>query len=178
MRIKTRACLLPLLLMMTDAANAQDVPDNIRISGVLGAEACVVLPEDQNVDLDFLMVIEKSLYLYQRTPGREVTLHLAQCDVNILTNVTVSFLGNESQALPGYLALDRSSSAGGVAIGLEKMDGTPIAINKTGVRQRLTEGDTFFRFKAFVQGEPLALSGQRVVKGSFNATATFQLEYD
>lgn len=152
--------------------------DNMRFHGALVAEPCVIPPGEEAIKLDFGTVIDKYLYLNQRTQGQLFRLHLTECDVNLGNTLKVTFSGMESPALPGMLALDGASQASGIAIGLETAYGKALPLNKSGKGYPLLGGDNVIELKAFVQGAPDALASQSIEKGPFSAVATFSLEYE
>jgi type 1 fimbria pilin len=152
--------------------------ENMRFYGALVAEPCVIPPGDETIVLDFDTVIGKYLYLNTRTPGQAFALHLAQCDLSLGKTVKVTFNGTENSALPGMLALDGSSQASGIAIGMETPAGQPLPVNKAGQAQALVSGSNTLTIQAYVQGEPDALANKAIARGPFSATATFSLEYE
>ncbi|EIT7187762.1 type 1 fimbrial protein [Serratia marcescens] len=164
---------LSLVWMNSRAAWAE----SMRLHGALVAEPCTLAPGDENILLEFGTVLEKYLYLNQRTHSKAFRLHLTGCDVRIGSGVTLTFSGTPSGALPGYLALDGGSQAGGIAIGIETPEGKALPFNETSAVYPLTTGDNVLTLQAYVQGEPDALNNQRIRRGNFSAVATFHLAY-
>nr|WP_235432645.1 fimbrial protein [Pragia fontium] len=152
--------------------------DNVNFHGALVAEPCVIPVGEENIQLDFGSVIDKYLYLHQRSLGQPFTLHLAECDVSQGNLVKVTFSGTESVNLPGLLALGANSEASGIAIGMETLKGEPLPFNQAGQKLPLVNGSNQIVFKAYVQGEPEAIVNQSIVRGPFSAVATFSLEYE
>ncbi|WP_260514000.1 fimbrial protein [Serratia fonticola] len=151
---------------------------NMRLYGALVAEPCVILPGDETVVLDFDTVIDKYLYMNTRTNGKAFELRLAQCDLSMGEKVKVTFSGDESIALPGLLALNGTSVASGIAIGMETPQGELLPINVPGKAQKLVSGANILTVHAFVKGEPEALAQRTIGRGTFNAQATISLEYE
>lgn len=164
---------LSLMLMSTGSVGA----DNMRFHGALVAEPCTLAPGDENILLEFGTVLEKYLYLNQRTHGKAFQLHLLGCDVQPGSGVTMTFSGPSNGALPDLLALDGASQGGGIAIGMETPQGKSLPFNKTSALHPLATGDNVLTLQAYVQGEPDALNHQRLRRGTFNAVATFSLAY-
>lgn len=162
-------------LLLSLSAHAAD---NMRFHGALVAEPCVIPPGEEEIKLDFGTVIDKYLYLNQRTHGQSFQLHLTECDLSLGNMLKITFSGMESPALPGLLALDGASQASGIAIGMETADGQALPLNKSGQGYPLLAGDNVIELKAFVQGEPQALANQSIERGPFQAVATFSLEYE
>ncbi|CAI1000446.1 Fimbrial adapter papK precursor [Serratia fonticola] len=153
--------------------------DNLHFRGALVAEPCVIPPGEENIQLDFGTVIDKYLYLNQRTRGQQFAIHLAECDLTLgSTGVRITFRGNENLSLPGLLALDAASQASGIAIGIEAADGKPLPLNHAGHQYPLAKGSNLMVFKAYVEGEPEALANKTIQRGPFNAVATFSLDYE
>ena len=141
------------------------------------AEPCVIPPGAENIELDFGTVIDKYLYLNQRTPGKEFALPLDECDLSLGETVSISFNGMESVALPGLLAIN-SGDVSGIAIGLETSSGELLPLNQLSGKQRLQPGSNSIRLKAYVRGEPEAIKNKTIGRGQFSATAAFPLSYD
>ncbi|MEX7606156.1 fimbrial protein [Enterobacter asburiae] len=169
--------LFPALLASVVIFNVAKAADNVHFSGALVAEPCTLPDEYSDVQLDFGSVILKSLYQYQRTKSLPFTIRLEECDPSLMSLVSVTFEGTPDDQLSTLLALDPSSTAKGVAIGLEQSDGTSLDINKNGQFQQLTQGENTLKFLAYVQIKPDALTNKSVSAGDFSAIATFKLNY-
>ncbi len=157
---------------------AAGAADNLRFSGALVAEPCVIPPGQETIALDFGGVVDKYLYQYQRTPGLAFEIALADCDLALGKTVSVTLLGSESQALPGLLALAPGSGAAGIAIGLETPAGAALPINRAGDKITLRPGANAVRLRAYVRAEPGALANKTLEYGAFGAVATFNLSYE
>jgi type 1 fimbria pilin len=151
---------------------------SVQYRGSLVAEPCTLLPEDENVLLDFGTVIDKYLYLNGRTNSKPFQLHLMDCDTSLGNTLKMTFSGTESIALPGLLALDGGSEASGVAIGLETEDGQALALNQPSRGQEIGDGNNVITLQAYVKGEPEAIKNEAIERGMFTAVATFSLEYE
>ncbi|OCJ19681.1 fimbrial protein [Serratia sp. 14-2641] len=152
---------------------------NMRLHGTLVAEPCIIPPGEETIQLDFGTVIDKQLYHNQRTTSWEFKLHLSNCDLTLGKSVQVTFTGVENPALPGLLALDASSQASGIGIGIESENGAPLPLNQLGpYRYPLAAGDNYLRMMAYVQGEPDAITNRTINRGPFSASMTFALTYD
>lgn len=88
--------------------------------------------------------------------------------------VKVTLTGTEDSEQPGFLALDPTSGAQGVGIGMEKSDGTLVPLNDTtGATFNLSDGADSLNFNAWLQ----AKSGRDVTSGEFSASLTATFEY-
>lgn len=154
--------------------------ETVQFDGTLVEDACEVYPGDENIELDFGTVVDKYLYLNTRTHSEPFTIRLMNCDLVLGREVQVTFMGTESTALPGLLALNTGSQASGIAIGLETQIGTPIILNKAKnyIQQLHTGNGNNLNLKAYVQGEPIPLLTKTIGRGAFEATTTFMLEYE
>ncbi|WP_129544232.1 fimbrial protein [Serratia sp. 1D1416] len=150
----------------------------VHMYGALVSEPCVIPPGEDEITLGFGTVVEKFLYKYSRTPAQPFFIHLAECDLSLGSTVRMTFLGTESAALPGLLAMDAGSGAKGIAIGIETPEAKAVKINKASDKFALQAGDNRIPFRAWVQGEPQAITQQKITPGAFSATATFALEYE
>ncbi|WP_312983799.1 fimbrial protein [Atlantibacter sp.] len=159
------------------AHSALAAQDNVHFTGALVSEPCTLPEPDKTIILDFGSVIEKSLYEYQRTKSKPFSIHLQDCDPAILSTVSVTFEGDFDPELTNMLSLDASSTAKGVALGLELADGTPLAINKPTPYIQLASGNNTLTFNAFVQAQPTVITANSLVAGDFTATASFVLTY-
>ncbi|CAI2526369.1 fimbrial protein [Serratia ficaria] len=170
---------LPLLALLCISHTCWSAAPTVAVnySGVLVAEPCVIPPGEESIELDFGTVIDKYLYLNQRTSGKEFTLHLAECDLSLGETVRVSFSGKESVALPGFLAINLGG-ASGIAIGLEDTDGDLLPMNQLTGKYRLQAGSNNITLKAYIRGEPEAIKNRTIGLGAFGAVATFLLNYD
>ena len=171
------SCILFSLLMCMNPVISAPV-DNVRIHGALVAEPCSLAVGDETIHLNFGAIVDKYLYAYQRTKSQSFTIHLKNCDVNISNLVSLHFTGEENPELKGFLAINQASSAAGIAIGLESLDGTPLPLNKTGKVFRLSNNDNNINIQAYIQGEPTALSKRNIRQGSFESAMTFTLVYE
>lgn len=153
--------------------------ETVEFEGTLVEDACEVYPGDESIELDFGTVVDKYLYLNTRTHSQPFTIRLINCDLVLGREVKVTFSGIENTVLSGLLAIDAASQASGIAIGLETENGTALPINTGNYTQNLHAGNgNNLNFKAYVQGEPLALQMKTIGRGEFLATATFELNYE
>lgn len=168
--------MLVMTLMMLTGANAQ-AADNLSFTGDLVAEPCTLRPGDDAISLDMTGISTRELYANTRTVGRAFQIHLEGCDSSIADSVTTTFSGTSNTALPGLLALDASSVAKGIALGLETPADVPLPLNVTSDTQTLGDGNNIIEFKAYVKGEPQAIVDRSIQAGAFSATSTFTLDY-
>lgn len=151
---------------------------NVQYRGELVAEPCTLLPEDENILLDFGTVIDKYLYLNSRTQGKLFQLHLMDCDVSLNNMLKITFSGPASTALPGLLALDGVNSVTGIAIGMETPQGQPLPLNQQTNAYQLRDGNNVINLQAYVRGEPEAINNKAIGRGVFTGIATFRLDYE
>ncbi|EKM6455979.1 fimbrial protein [Cronobacter dublinensis] len=165
------------LLALALSGSVSAAEDNVHFSGALVSEPCTLPDADTDIHLDFGTVIDKYLYQYNRTKSQPFSIHLQDCDPVILNTVSVTFQGMADNELTTMLALDASSVAMGVVIGLEQADGKPMIINKPGPLLHLTPGNNTLNFNSFVQVKPSVLETKSLKMGEFTAVTTFVLAY-
>lgn len=166
--------LLLIPLLVGDKALAAD---NLSFRGQLVSEPCTLRPGDEALTLDMNDVSTQYLYANSRTTGSPFNIHLEGCDTSIADSVTTTFSGTPNPALPGLLALDGSSVAKGIALGIETTDNVQVPLNVPSDELALSNGSNVIAFKAYVIGEPQALADKTVNAGLFRATSTFTLDY-
>lgn len=153
--------------------------ENVKFEGDLVHEPCIIAPEDSTVSLDFGTIVDKYLYAHERTASQTVTVHLSNCDLDLAKMVKVYFIGPESSALKGHLAVNIAGQPGGIALGLESAsDGAFIPINAESQDQPITAGDSWIKFSAFIRGEETAIKNKAIIRGPFSATLNFSLFYE
>lgn len=152
--------------------------ENMYFHGALVAEPCVIPPGKEILQLDFGTIVDKYLYINQRTPGIPLVIQLAECDLSLGRTVSLTFSGSESLGLPGLLLPEAGSQASGIAVGLETPQGQPLPLNSASAKYPLRAGNNEVQLRAFIQGEPLAIAEKSIVRGSFSAVATFILAYE
>ncbi|NCE90693.1 fimbrial protein [Pseudomonas sp. L13] len=151
--------------------------DNLSFKGNLVEQACTLRPGDEAVTLELWDVTSKHLYINTRSQGKDFRLHLENCDTTIGDTVSITFGGRENTALPGMLALDGGSGASGIGVGIETPSNKPLPLNAPSDAQVLIDGSNVIALKAFVQGEPQAISDQTIGRGAYRVTSTFTLDY-
>jgi len=175
--MKMKLCLLCAVVNMALTHGVFAAEDNVHFSGALVSEPCTLPDTDADITLDFGSIIKKSLYEYQRTMSKPFEIHLQDCDPSLMQTVSVTFQGTADAELTDMLAIDASSTAKGVAIGLELSDGTPLSLNKAGPFSQLSTGNNTLAFNAYVQAKPTSINNNGVTAGNFNAISTFILGY-
>lgn len=172
------ALLLPMLLGLIGLSGLSSAADNLRFRGALVAEPCTLRAADENITVDFGSIVDKYLYINGRTLGEPLILHLDDCDISLGNMVKLTFSGIESTRLNGLLAISGSSQTRGIAIGIETQQGNLVALNTGRYNQGLIAGNNTLNLRAYVQGEPEAITQKSIIPGGFTASATFLLEYE
>lgn len=175
-RLKKTVPVLLLFLMLFFQGKSGAVTDNLKFSGNLVAEPCVLDPATESIELDFGTIIDKYLYINQRIHSQPFTVRLLDCDLSLGSTVSLTFSGSTDSELTDMLAV--SGTARGIAIGLETTEGTAIPFKKVTPAFRLMSGTTELILKGYVQAKPTALKNRTIVRGPFNAVANFTLNYE
>ncbi|WP_166490844.1 fimbrial protein [Cronobacter turicensis] len=175
--MKNKLIIICTLLSLAVANSACAGEDNVHFSGALVSEPCTIPDADMDIKLDFSSIIKKSLYQYQRTMSKPFSVHLQDCDPSLMSTVSITFQGTADEELADMLQLDASSSAKGIAIGLELADGTPLALNKASPWTQLNAGNNILTFNAFVQAQPTSILNNTLMAGDFTAISSFVISY-
>ncbi|CAM3842898.1 fimbrial protein [Xenorhabdus thuongxuanensis] len=182
--IRLSRYILPMLFLFgigsQQSAYAQDnLRQDIRITLTVLAPTCSIKTEDQNIEVDFGNILNSDLYLRHRTKGKPFYLYLKDCDPQMIKRLRIKFLGEMSQELPGLLAVRSNDRLHGIAIGMEKIDGTPMPFNKTSeFPLSANSRDNMITFQAYVQATPRSIQEKKIGVGPFTAIATFEVNYD
>lgn len=166
-------CLCVMLCVSFLSTSVQAV--DVYFTGELRQGACTLRETDINVNLD--TVVDRYLYINTRTAGRDFSIKLEGCDISIADSVKVTLSGTESAALPGLFALDTGSVASGIAVGVETQAGVKLEVGQESSEFSLVDGNNVIALKAYVRGEPGAITGEAIGVGVFTSTATFELNY-
>lgn len=165
--------MLPGLLLASYSVGAADTV-NLNISGTLRKPACQIAPEDQRIDINFQTIILKELAQGSPTPAKQFIVRLQNCDVQA-SEAKVTINGAAAVGNAKQLALDPSSTAGGIGIGFKQGQAmaTDLSLNTQSSGQALNAGNSSLYFGAYIQMLPNAT----LKEGDFSATATLNIEY-
>ncbi|HFI9007199.1 TPA: fimbrial protein [Escherichia coli] len=149
--------------------------DNLHFYGNLLSKFCTLVIQGESLaEVHFPTISRKDLMVTGQSARVPVVFQLKDCKGPAEYQVRVTLTGTEDSEQPGFLALDASSGAQGVGIGMEKTDGTAVPINNTsGATFVLSNGDNNLNFNAWLQ----AKSGREVTMGEFTASLTATFEY-
>lgn len=162
-------------LLLTTSETSYAVENNLHFSGNLLSKSCTLVVNGELLaEVRFPTVSNRDLMVAGQSGRVPVVFQLKDCKGPSGYEVRVTLTGTEDSEQPGFLALDTSSSAEGVGIGMEKTDGTWVAINNTsGATFTLNDGNNNINFNAWLQ----AKSGRDVTNGDFTASLTATFEY-
>ncbi|MDX7991028.1 fimbrial protein [Xenorhabdus littoralis] len=150
----------------------------VRIMFTVLAPTCSIKAEDKNIEVDFGDISNRDFYQNHRTESRNFNLRLERCDPRVTKSLKIKFSGETSKELPGLLAVKSTARTVGVAIGMEKTDGTQMPFNKTSEFPLSDSRNNEIPLRAYVQAEPSALKEKKIGVGQFTAIATFEVDYD
>ncbi|MEG2569277.1 MAG: fimbrial protein, partial [Acinetobacter sp.] len=145
-------------------------------NGKLVSEPCSLDSGSQFIPISHGNIVSKYFYLTPRTPGVEFNINLIDCDISLGTQATVTFVGRESIALPGYLIPDDGDTHG-IAFGIETMKGDLVPMNQASPIFTLSDGTNELKLKGFIRAEQDAIDKQTILAGPFTGTATFEINY-
>lgn len=146
----------------------------LSISGTLRKPACQIVPEDQNIDINFQSIILKDLAQGVPTPVKPFVVRLQNCDLQV-SEAKVTINGTAAAGNSQQLALDGSSTASGIGIGFKQGQtmSAELPLNTQSNGQALNVGNNSLYFGAYIQKLPNAT----LVEGDFSAAATLNIEY-
>lgn len=162
-------------LLLTGGTCALAVDNNLHFSGNLLSRSCTLVVDGGNLsEVHFPAISRQDLMVAGESPRVPVVFKLKDCKGPASYQVQVTLTGTEDSEQPGFLALDTTSTAQGVGIGMETTDGVRVAINNpTGAKFTLSDGSNDIHFRAWLQ----AKSGRDVTLGDFTASLTATFEY-
>lgn len=162
--------------LLCQMAHADAISNNVEITGNLVTEPCSLDVNSQLIPISYGNIVAKYFYRTPRMPGLEFSIKLIDCDISLGTQATVTFIGAESDALPGFLIPDDGDTHG-IAFGIETMDGTFVPVNQDSPIFSLSDGTNELKLKGFIQAEQDAIDKQTILTGPFTSTATFEITY-
>lgn len=165
------------LFTISGVMSSHVLATDMKFSGALVAEPCVIAPGKENIILNVGNLADKYLYHNARSPHKSFVIELTGCTPTVGQSVAITFTGIENAELDGLLAIDPASTASGIAIGMETENGIPLKINTISNKTRLVNGNNNIPLRAYVQAEPSALNNN-IGYGTFSATARFSLTYN
>ncbi|HDX3181720.1 TPA: fimbrial protein [Escherichia coli] len=156
-------------LLLTASTGALAVDNNLL------SKSCTLVVDGANLaEIHFPTVSNRDLMVAGQSAHLPVVFKLKDCKGPAGYNVKVTLSGTEDSGQPGFLAVDDTSTAQGVGIGMETLDGTRVDINNTtGATFALINGNNDINFRAWIQ----AKSGRDVTIGEFTASLTATFEY-
>ena len=162
-------------LLLTASTGARAVDNNLHFYGNLLSKSCTLVVDGANLaEIHFPTVSNRDLMVAGQSAHLPVVFKLKDCKGPAGYNVIVTLTGTEDSGQPGFLAVDDTSTAQGVGIGMETLDGKRVDINNTtGATFALTNGNNDINFRAWIQ----AKSGRDVTIGDFTASLTATFEY-
>lgn len=162
------------LVSMLALPGAEAKENNLHFRGNLVANACTVGVNGGTLAEVAFPVLSAGDLLRAPSVPQPFSLQLNDCDSALSNGVRVTFTGTEAVGLKGYLALDASSAAGGVGIGIKTLTGTAVEINNAaGATFTLVPGSNQLTLNAVVQALPSAT----ITIGPFSASVTANFEY-
>lgn len=149
--------------------------DNLHFSGSLVASACTLVVNGTNLaEVNFASLDGSDFIPTGQSMRKPLVFELSDCDSALSGGVRVRFTGTEVSGMNGILAIDSSSAASGIGIGIETQMGALVGINdESGATFTLVTGNNALQLNAWVQ----RITGTDLGPGTFSATATVTFEY-
>ncbi len=157
-------------LSMAHAANQG--AGTVTFNGSVIDAPCSIDPgsKDQTVELGDIATVQ--LKKGGKSTPQDFIIKLVGCEIETAQDVTTTFKGAESEALPGLLAM--KGSARGASIAINDTDGKLLPLTTASKKQKVEDGLVTLRFSAHLQGDGASAA---ITPGEFNTTADFTLAY-
>lgn len=108
-------------LLLTASTGAQAVDNNLHFYGNLLSKSCTLVVDGANLaEIHFPTVSNRDLMVSGQSAHLPVVFKLKDCKGPAGYNVKVTLSGTEDSGQPGFLAVDDTSTAQGVGIGMER----------------------------------------------------------
>ena len=152
---------------------------DLNFKGTVVAHGCSIVPSSKNIAVDFGQISTRTLYAEGKSQPKAFVIELQDCSTDVFNSVTVTFSGTENANMSDRLAITpiAPQTASGIGIGFEESNGTAILLNTPTTAVAISDANMQLNFKAFVEGEPDALSNKTLETGAFQATANYTLNY-
>ena len=152
---------------------------DLNFKGTVVAHAGSIVASSKNIAVDFGEISTRTLYAERKSQPKAFVIELKDCSTDVFNSVTVAFSGTENANMSDRLAITpiAPNSASGIGIGFEENDGTAISLNTPTTAVAISNATMQLNFKAFVEGEPDALSNKTLQTGAFQATANYTINY-
>lgn len=145
---------------------------DIEFTGTLVADPCQVAMDDDEQQVEFGSIARRAFLNHDSTAPKPFTIRLVECDPSMADTVSVTFLGDEDEALTGAFAT--TGEAKGIAIRLRDSEGHSVEPNTPQAATSVQEGETILAWQAQVT----ATAMHEVTEGEFFSTVTFSLAYE
>ncbi|WP_281110719.1 fimbrial protein [Providencia rettgeri] len=163
-------------LMMLCAASFGDNNNTVQYEGTLISLPCTI-DEGTPTVVEFGVIVDKQLYLHEKTSLKPFSIILQDCDVSIANTISLSVQGTAGNVTSdGYLMLNPSSTAKGVVIGLMDSSGKKIPMNSVLSPIAISNGTMAIQLNAFVKIE--SQNETKIIPGEFTAMLYYTLDFN
>ena len=164
---------------------------DVSWSGTVVEAACLLAPQSQNQEVEFL---GRSVKDFNFQPGQSsrktFTITFTDCDSSAFNIVKLSFSGESENNMMGdtdYFLSVKGTNAGRLGIGIIDVDGTPLKLatmlslgefHNSELGTIIGSNNTLnLIFSAYVQSTPDAMMNKTVEPGTYSSSATFEVHY-
>lgn len=162
------------LLMVLCSASFGD--NKVKYEGTLISLPCTI-DEDTPTVVEFGVIVDKQLYLHEKTSPKPFSIILQDCDASIANTISLSVQGAAGNVTSdGYLMLNPSSTAKGVVIGLMDNSGKRIPINSVLSPVAISNGSMAIQLNAFVKID--SQNEREITPGEFNSVLYYTLDFN
>ncbi|HDO1314118.1 fimbrial protein [Aeromonas veronii] len=145
----------------------------LQVTGQIVSQPCYLKAGDELIKVDMSTITDQDFSGSLRTKSKQFQIHLERCNPIVAKSLKVTFRGAAVSGDNTLLAIDSTSNAKGIAIGLEEKDGTPVSMNKASKLVSITNGNMVLEFGAYVK----VVSSTQLSPGFFKASAQCIIEY-
>jgi len=161
------------LMMTANLANAVNShgAGTVTIKGSIIDAPCSINPGSQDQTIDLGQVSKKQLAAGGKSTPVPFNIKLENCDFTAGKDVSVTFTGQASAAVPPLIGM--TGTASGASIGLTDGSGQLIKLGQPST-MTLQNGSNTLSFSAYLQGDGASAT---ITPGVFQSTVDFSLDY-
>lgn len=144
---------------------------DVEFSGALIAEPCQIDSDSEDMTIEFGAIAAKTFIDHTESAPKRFSVWLRECDLELGSQVIVTFNGNKSSDNADYFAVTGLSKD--IALKIVDGAGDIVKPGKQQAKHELDKGDTELQWQASI----IHTSSDDVTPGDFYSTVNFLLEY-
>jgi len=159
------------LLMLPFLCLSVRADTDVEFSGTLIAEPCQIDSDSEDMTIEFGAIAAKTFIDHAESAPKRFSVWLRECDLELGSQVMVTFNGNKNSENADYFAVNGLSKD--IALKIVDGEGDIVKSGKQQEKQELNKGDTELQWQASI----IHTSDDDVIPGDFYSTVNFLLEY-